>query len=148
MAEKVTADQVASFAEWRGTVKAALDYIHHQLDQLREEDTEQWTTLEAVRSQMVKCRDRCDRVSMNKCTKEDLIQARAGCEEAREAVETVRATVATKAEKADLKTVYDKVEGQGQVQVKHAVTMAFFGVIGGGLFTAVIWLLGLLVKGI
>ena len=98
-------NESAVFAEWRGTVKTALDFIKRSLNRLEAEDKEQWETIEQIRGMLEKHRDRCDQLSKEK---------------------------APLTEFSELKT---EVANQGKTQIKQGMTMVFYGLIGGALFS-------------
>jgi hypothetical protein len=114
-------EMLASFAEWRGTVTSALDFIKSSLSRLEQEDQEQWETIENIRGSMEKHRDRCDQVSRDKAAKSDL--------------DTIREDVGKKASATDVADLKKEVGNQGKSQIKQGVTMTFYGLIGGALFT-------------
>ncbi len=141
-------NELTRFVEWRGTVSAALDYIREKLTHLHEEDLEQWKVIETIRSQQQACRDRCEKVSNAKSSKDDLITVKNDVEVCRAALvkkaeskdlksnyDELRSGLSDKAAAVDLKIVSEKVQGQSVTQAKQAATLMFYGLIGGGLFT-------------
>lgn len=157
---------LAMYAEWRGAVKTALDYIKGDLVQLHAVDESLWAIVEKVRAELGAFRDRCDVLSCAKVSKADadalrkefdLLLARLD-----KLADKVDECVKEQFEKYDkLDTKVDKNDKdqcgaleakvtplaaalhlQDKAQVKQQVTMAFFGMIGGALF----WFLGVLIN--
>ena len=171
----MAASDVDSFAEWRGTVKAALSSIDQQLErieqlrrenlasikeqfdwleQLRKEDLdrvhhqdqEQWETIEKIRTQLSICRDRCEKLSQSKCSLDDLVRAQKEVETAKTVAEAAKADLEKKADAAAITTLTEKVGNQKVIQAKQGVVVAFYGLIGGALFSLLLALFGHLIK--
>jgi len=121
MTDQRSVDSWTSFAEWRGTVKTALDFIKSSLKRLEAEDQEQWETIEQVRGMLEKARDRCDQLSQGRATKAD--------------VDALRGELDKKASAKDFDELKTEVNAQSKVQIKQGVTLLFYGTIGGALFT-------------
>lgn len=109
-------EAIAAFAEWRGTINAALDYIKEQVNRLRDEDLEQWEIIEQIRGTLEKNRDRCDQMAGGKTNSVDF--------------DELKKDVA-----GNFRDLKKEVSTQGKTQVRQGVTMVFYGLIGGALFS-------------
>ena len=122
----------ASFTEWRGIVKTAIDFIKDALDRLRNEDLEQWETIEQIRQMLEKHRDRCDTFSSNKANCVDLDQ--------------LKIELKTKASAATVQRIEADIKAQDKIQTKQGVTLVFYGLIGGALFSGLMALFSFIIR--
>lgn len=110
-------------AEWRGTVKETLKHFAANVEQLRKIDAEQWEAIAEMRRENRECRERCDKVAFLKADK-----------------------TALKDLAGEIDDINDNVGAQEKLQIKQQVTLAFYGIIGGGLFSFLIFLGGTLTR--
>ncbi len=136
----------ASFAEWRGAVKTAFNFIGRDLKRLNGVNTEQWATIEQIRGMLEKHRDRCDQISREKAAASEVERLRTelGLKASDGDLKTLEKEVNEKASDEDLGTLEKEVISQGKSQVKHGVTNMFYGLIGGGLFSLLLALMSAL----
>lgn len=132
MTDQRTVDSWTSFAEWRGTVKTALDFIKSSLKRLEAEDQEQWETIEQVRGMLEKARDRCDQLSQGRAMKADVDALRCELDKKASVKDFDEFKKVSVKDFDELKT---EVNAQGKIQIKQGVTLLFYGTIGGALFT-------------
>jgi len=124
--------KTASFAEWRGIVKTAIDFIKGELERLRAEDLEQWEIVEQIRSTLEKHRDRCADVSFKKVERIEIDQ--------------LKTEIKTKAPVATVEALQSEVRRQDKAQIKQGVTLVFYGLIGGALFSILMALFNFIIK--
>lgn len=116
-------DTKASFAEWRGAVKSGFNFVRQDLQRLEAERQGLWSAIGQIRAAMEKARDRCDRINREKALASD--------------VEQLRMALKRKASASDVKGLGAEVVSQGKIQSKQGVTVMFYGVLGGVLFSVV-----------
>jgi len=104
--------EVNRFSEWRGTVKEALKHLADGMDRREKREDDIFTVIKGVQDDQKACRNRCDKVACLKADKEDL----KNCED-------------------KMGTLEKDQNDQEKLQVKQQVTLAFYGLIGGALFT-------------
>lgn len=120
---EVFLQEFSRFAEWRGTVKETLKHFAQAIDQLRKTADDQWEAIAEMRRENRECRERCDKVA---CLKAD--------------------KTALKDLAGEVDGINDNVGAQEKLQIKQQVTLAFYGIIGGGLFSLLIFLGGILAR--
>lgn len=104
--------EVTRFSEWRGAVKEALKHLADSLARCEKEADALWDAVKGVQHDQKICRERCSNVSCTKADKADLKE----CED-------------------DVENLKTQQSNQEKLQIKQQATLAFYGVIGGGLFT-------------
>jgi predicted RNase H-like nuclease (RuvC/YqgF family) len=135
-------EQVSTiFAEWRGAVKTALDFVNKDISRLEDVVKEQWDSISKLRAVMDKCRDRCELICKEKVLLKDF-------EKISNDIENIKTQLGLKSSSADFEKLKDKVGTHDINQSKQSVTLMFYGVIGGALFTGVIFLLNMIFKNI
>jgi len=115
--------EITRFSEWRGAVKETLKHLASAIEQKEKHFDSVWEAIDTLREKQGACRERCDKVSHHKAEKTDLIDF-----------------------KTDIKEVGSKVSKAEKAQIRLKVTMAFYGVIGGGLFTLLLFIGQLVLK--
>lgn len=109
--------EFSQFSEWRGTVKETLKHVAKELDRQKETDDAIWEAIGEIRKENRQCRDRCDQVACQKAEKSEL-----------EKLESV------------VGVVREDVGDQEKIQIKQQMRLAFYGILGGGLFSTLLLL--------
>lgn len=128
-------------AEWRGAVKAALEFIKNDIKRLEDAVKDQWDSISKLRAIVDKCRDRCELICKEKVILKDF-------EKIATEIENLKTQLGMKSSSEDLKELEKKVGTHDVHQAKQSVTLMFYGAIGGGLFTIAIFLLNMIFKNI
>lgn len=115
--------EVTNFAEWRGTVKEAIKHLAAAIERFEKATEALWAAIDELRNHNRECRERCDKVSCQKAEKADL--------------KDIKNEI-----KQDMKEIQNDVSDQGKSQIRQQVTLMFYGVIGGALFSLLLMLAG------
>ncbi|MBI9086800.1 MAG: hypothetical protein JEZ11_24600 [Desulfobacterales bacterium] len=119
--------EVSRFAEWRGTVKETLKHLAEAVDRFQREIYDLWDNLSTLRASLNECRERCNTVCIQKSEKTDVNEFK-------------------KEMKADFKELGKEVQKQGKLQIHQQATLAFYGIIGGALFSVLMMIGGWISK--
>lgn len=108
--------EVSRFSEWRGAVKETLKHLADAMDRREKQEDNIFTLIKDVQNDQKTCRERCDSVAC------------------------------TKAGKDDVDNLKKSQSDQEKLQIKQQVTLGFYGVIGGAVFTMLMAIFNFILK--
>ncbi len=108
--------EVSRFSEWRGAVKETLKHLADAMDRREKQEDNIFTLIKDVQNDQKTCRERCDSVAC------------------------------TKAGKDDVDNLKKSQSDQEKLQIKQQVTLGFYGLIGGAVFTMLMAIFNFILK--